>query len=494
MRQYEYYSGGTLRAIEILSVPQAMARARSKRWPRPSRTDPIRPQQASDRLMGTIQAQSRRFDTRFQEVSEESTYLVPAKPARATVIPTETVAVDGARASELRWARSKHGMEVIAEGLHGKVLLGWPGGTENPITDVFTVARELYERQRVGAAHPNFLRAVQRPTPSSKEATIQWALDNPGNIDDWMGKCNADVHAVAAWAATKKYTPEGSPGARVAILDEGVDTLHPYLRSAVVAERDFVEGRDNARPSGDDAHGTACAGIIFSRHKTVRGLAPGLGLVAARIAKSNSQGFWIFDDWSTADAIDWCWDDARADVLSNSWGGGPPVDIIVRAFDRARTLGRGRKGTVIVAAAGNSQSPVDFPGNSPGVLTVGASNQWDERKTRGSKDGEDWWGSNYGDSLDLLAPGVQILTTDIHGSRGSTGGMFEPHFNGTSAAAPFVAAVAGLMISINRDLDEGRIRSLINQTVDPLGKSDWNRYEGHGRLNAYAALRAARCR
>ncbi len=490
MRQVEYYTGGELNHMNLVGAPEAIARAQSKRWP--PRTEDIRPQQGSPRLMSTLQAQSRRFETRFQMLSEDSTYLVPAGPAQATVIPTETVAIDGARVSELRWARSKHGMEVIAEGRHGKVLLGVPGETENPIRDAFAFSQELYERQRVRAAHPNFIRVMQRPAPSSSGAAVQWALDNPGAIGGRKVEANADVHAVAAWAATKKYTLTGFPRVRVAVLDEGVDTPHPYLRSAVVAERGFVGGGGSARPSGDDAHGTACAGIIASQDKKVRGLAPGLSLVVARIAKSNSQGFWAFDDFETAEAIDWCWDDEAADVLSNSWGGGPPVDIIAFAFERARTLGRGRKGTVIVAAAGNSQSQVEFPGNLPGVLTVGASNQWDERKTRTSRDGEIWWGSNYGDSLDLLAPGVQILTTDIRGSRGYTGSLVTSKFNGTSAATPFVAAVAGLMISVNRDLDEVRIRDLINQTADPLSNSGWNRLVGHGRLNAYAALRAAR--
>jgi len=486
MTHFEYYSGGILRDIEMMSVPRAMALARSKRWPR--RTEFIRPQQASDRLMSTLHAQRRRFDTRFQEVKEDSTYLVPAEPAQATIVPTETVAIDGARVSEIKWARSKYGAEVIAEGSHGKVLLGLPAGTENPLAEAFTVSRELFERKRVKAAHPNFLRAVQRPEPPSKDAGIRWALDNPGPRRGGIGKCNADVHAKAAWTITK-----GSRSVRVAILDEGVDTGHPYLKPAVKKEKDFVDGRANARPSGDDAHGTACAGIIFAQHSTPKGLAPELGLVAARIAKSNSQGFWIFDDWLTADAIDWCWDDARADVLSNSWGGGPPVDIIIRAFDRARTRGRGRKGAVIVAAAGNSQNFVEFPANLAEVMTVGASNQWDQRKTRTSDDGETGWGSNYGDSLDLLAPGVGIHTTDIRGSRGYTGGMFVENFNGTSAAAPFVAAVAGMIISVNPGLSEAEVRDLINQTADPLSRSGWNRFVGHGRLNAYAALRAARC-
>ena len=185
----------------------------------------------------------------------------------------------------------------------------------------------------------------------------------------------------------------------MAVLDEGVDTSHPFLSPAVVAERDFVDGNAHARPDGDDAHGTACAGIVVARNRDVSGLAPEASLVAARIAKSDAQGFWIFDDFQTADAIDWCWDDAKADVLSNSWGGGPPAPVITRAFERARTTGRAGRGAVVVVAAGNAQKVVDYPGNLPNVLTVGASNQWDKRKTKTSEDGENWWGSNFGTGL-----------------------------------------------------------------------------------------------
>ncbi len=298
----------------------------------------------------------------------------------------------------------------------------------------------------------------------------------------------ADVHALAAWTVTT-----GSAEIRVAVLDEGVDTAHPYLQPAVAAEADFVDGNPHARPDRNDAHGTACAGIILSQDARVRGLAPGVRLVAARIAKSDAWGFWVFDDFDTADAIDWAWEEAGADVLSNSWGGGPPADVITRAFERARTLGRGRKGSVIVVAAGNEQGPVSFPGTLAEVLTVGASNQWDKRKTKTSQDGESWWGSNYGDSLNLLAPGVGILTTDIHGSRGYTSGLTVGTFNGTSAATPYVAATAAMMLSLKPSLKEERVRELINATADPLTRSgNWNRFLGHGRLNAYAALRAAR--
>jgi subtilisin family serine protease len=128
------------------------------------------------------------------------------------------------------------------------------------------------------------------------------------------------------------------------------------------------------------------------------------------------------------------------------------------------------------------------------VLTVGASNQWDERKTRTSRDGEDWWGSNVGDGLDIMAPGVAILTTDISGKRGYSTGQTTGTFNGTSSATPLVAAAAALVLSVRPDLTEEEVRQLLIDTTDPMGrgKPGWTKFLGHGRLNAFEALRAAR--
>lgn len=475
MRVLEYYVGGRLQHLRLRSSSRVAA-----------------PQQASGArrgppgaLLASLQGTARvRSATAVPDEQPRASMAAVNTAGTQAFVPTESIAVDGARVGEMTWARKHHGFVVVREGRHGKVLLQAPPDVADPLARAALTARELVERGRVGAAHPNFLRVVTRPAASATTVAGQWALDNPGR----PGLVGADVHALAAWTVTI-----GSPSIRVAVLDEGVDSGHPLLRDTVVAELDAVDGNAHARPDGNDAHGTACAGIVASQGDDVRGLAPGCRLVAARIAKSGSDDSWIFDDFDTADAIDWCWDDARADVLSSSWGGGPPVDVIIRAFARARTKGRKGKGSVLVVAAGNEQASVSFPGNLAGILTVGASNQWDERKTKASKDGEHWWGSNHGPSLDLLAPGVAIRTTDISGGKGYGRTDVTTRFNGTSAATPFVAAACALVLSVNPALGEERVRELVTHTADRL-TADGKRSSllGSGRLNAYAAVRAAR--
>jgi subtilisin family serine protease len=481
----QYYSGKRKRRVEIQGVFDGRQRtARAARPARPIRF-PVLPQAAGAQVMHLLASQPSRILSRFSVVAENHTMIQPVERGRTAVIPTETIAVMGANRAELTWARREFGLTVVQEGSHGKVLLAVPGDSPDPIQAAAKAARAIFERGDVDGAHPNFLRFVQRPGPGAAVRPGQWGLDNDGAV----GVIGADVAANAAWTITT-----GVPDVRVAVLDEGVDTKHPYLVKATVAERDFVDGNSTAAPSGDDAHGTACAGIIASRGQKVTGLAHGVSLVAARIAKSDGGQGWIFDDFNTADAIDWCWDDAKADVLSNSWGGGPPVDVITNAFERARTNGRQGKGSVIVVAAGNAQMEVSYPGNLPEILTVGASNQWDRRKTKTSQDGENWWGSNFGTGLDLMAPGVHILTTDISGVRGYAGGMTTDTFNGTSAATPFVAAAAALVLSARADLGEAAVRRHLTNTADRmfLGNSRPDPNAGSGRLNVFNALRAAR--
>jgi thermitase len=420
--------------------------------------------------------------TRFHELEPSEIPVLAAADAQTLVIPTETLIVEGATRDVEAWLKDKWGATKVDEGRQGKALFRVPGDGRDAIGEAFAAARDVFEKKDVAAAHPNFMRAIALLSPSNYVEPRQWNLHNDGD----PGLYGADVHARAAWTITR-----GHADAVVAVLDEGVDTAHPALKDAVVAEADFVEQHRHARPSGDDAHGTACAGVVASRAEAVPGLARDASLMAVRIAMGDGQGNWIFDDFRTADAVDWTWQNGAC-VLSNSWGGGPPVDVIARAFERARTKGRGGKGCVIVIAAGNEEGRVTFPGTLPNVLTVGASNAWDERKTHRSKDGEDWWGSNFGPTLDLLAPGVKVPSTDLRGRRGFGKDGYTGRFNGTSAAAPHVAAAAALILAAAPRLTEQQVREAITGSCDLVpGQKKWNANQGHGRLNAYAAIRAA---
>lgn len=484
MATIEFYSDGTLHRLtaklpDRLAVPRAESLARAAGLPRASAAAKAAPMAAR-----AIREQSLRLGSLFHGALGPSMLVALPKTSAAAVVPTATLIVEGAAKTELKKLKDEFGLEVIDEGTEGKVLLRAPEGEAEGIKQAAAAAKMAYERGNVAAAHPNFVRVMRQIKPSSAGGQALWNHSNDGN----PGIPGADVAAKAAWTLTK-----GKKEVRVAVLDEGVDTSHSALKAALVAEKDFVDGNPTAKPDGNDAHGTACAGIIVSLDAGTPGLAPDCSLVAVRIAKGGPDDTWVFDDFKTADAIDWAWKEAKADVLSNSWGGGPPVDAISRAFGRARTRGRGGKGCVVVIAAGNSNGPIQYPASLPEMLTVGASNWWDERKSPKSKDGENWWGSCFGPRLSLLAPGVKIATTDIQGASGYGSSDFVTNFNGTSSATPHVAAAAALILTLVPGLTEKRVREVITASADRLTTNGrWDKYVGWGRLNVFSALRLAR--
>ena len=413
----------------------------------------------------------------------DARYMI-AKDGKTMVMATDSITVEGLTMAKVKHLRDKFGFEVIREGLQGKLLLRSAESNDEAFAQGKSALEDLKAHGHTLAAHPHFIRTFIGVGPSAAGGQPLWNHDNTGN----PGVPGADVAARAAWLITK-----GDKTVRVAILDEGVDSLHPALKDAIVAEKDYVAGNSHARPDGNDAHGTCCAGIIGSQDATYPGLASGCSLIAVRIAKGDGRGGWIVDDFNSADAIDWAWEEGEAHVLSNSWGGGPPVDGIANAIARATTQGRKGKGSIVVFATGNTNGPVNFPATLETVIAVGASTPWDDRKSPTTKDDETNWGSCFGKELNLLAPGVKIATTDISGPSGYTPDNFTTRFNGTSSATPHVAAAAALILSVAPTLTATRVREILTSTCDKLNPDGkWSKEVGHGRLNIFNALRLAR--
>jgi subtilisin family serine protease len=302
--------------------------------------------------------------------------------------------------------------------------------------------------------------------------------------------------AVDAWAQQT-----GSREIVIAILDEGVDTSHPDLNAAIGGTYDAIDNDTYQEPNPWDGHGTACAGLaaaVPNNAVGIRGSGGGCRIYAVRIARSDyKDGPWITSNQAIASAINWAWKNG-ASVISNSWGGGAPSNAIIQEFERARSSGRNGLGCVIVIAAGNDFKDVTFPGNLANVLTVSASNQYDEAKTPTSRDGETWWGTNHGPEIDVAAPGVFNLTTDIHAGAGYDAGDYEPRFNGTSSACPIVAGACGLVLSAAPTLREDEVRGIIAAAADKVGPYPYsngrNDYFGNGRLNVLKAVQEAQRR
>lgn len=391
------------------------------------------------------------------------------------------------------------------ERVQGRYIVTFPAIDE---LGALAVSNALHQRAVVEYSQPNFVRVLPaRPSPPPVQQqssagvscppssnpndtfySCQWALANDGQV----GEPDADIDADDAWQLLANAEPTQII---IAVLDEGVDTGHEDLAGKIVTPYDATDRDDNQEPDANDAHGTACAGIAMAVSNNglgITGVGAAARLMPIRIATTDKLGAWVTDDDIIENGLRTAVD-RGAHVLSNSWGGGLPSAPINNGVDYALEEGR-----VVVFATGNDFAPfVDYPARlslSRPVIAVGASNEWDELKSPNSQDGESWWGSNYGDAVTVVAPGVHIYTTDISGGAGYHQTDYHAKYNGTSSATPHVAGIAALMLSVNPELTPSEVKDILQTTAEDLGEPGFDRFFGYGRVNAKRAVAAALAR
>lgn len=241
----------------------------------------------------------------------------------------------------------------------------------------------------------------------------------------------------------------------IAILDTGVDLQHPDLDDAVIPGIDLVD-RD-ADPSDRHGHGTVVAGIAAAETNNQVGIAAlawGARIMPIRVLDDAGRGYYSI----IAEGIVWAADHG-ARVINMSLGGPMKSQALQDAVDYAWD-----RGVVLVAAAGNeATSAPTYPAACEHVIAVTATDQNDERP---------YW-ANFGDWVDVAAPGVDILST-------VRGGGYQA-WRGTSMASPFAAGLAALLVSQGASPPE----------VEARMKAGCDRVHGLCRINAYRALTEA---
>jgi subtilisin family serine protease len=342
------------------------------------------------------------------------------------------------------------------------------------VAAAFTGSAELVYAEPNGIAHAML-------TPNDTYYSLQWAHNNTGQAIKYgggnVGTVGCDTKTYQAWDLQT-----GSASLILSVVDTGCDLTHPEFTGRIVAGYDYVNNDSN--PTDDNGHGTCCAGIALGAGNNSQGIAGcawGVKLMPVKVldASGSGQYTWI------ANGITFAADNG-AKIISMSLGGSANTTM-----QNAVTYAYG-KGVTLFCAAGNSNTgSLSYPAAYSNTIAVGALSPCNERKSPTSCDGENWWGSQYGTGLDVMAPGVRIHTADIRGSGGFGTGDYITDFNGTSSATPHAAGIGALVLSQNPALTPAQLQTVLQNNCDDIGAAGYDTQTGYGRLNAYRAVQNA---
>ncbi len=226
-------------------------------------------------------------------------------------------------------------------------------------------------------------------------------------------------------------------------------------------EDDFTEW-DNY-PMDENGHGTNVSGIIGAEHNKsgIAGVSDNVSILNLRAFDKNGSG----EEDDAVSAIIYAVK-MGAKVINMSWGDGKYSYLLQDVIKYAHN-----NGVVMIGSSGNSGSDLPhYPSGFKEVISVGATQK-----------GNSVAGfSNYGSTLDLVAPGSQILTLALNNEYKTV--------SGTSASAPFVSAAASILLSYN-NFNFQEIKQILKSTATDIELQGWDNKSGAGLLNLEKAVR-----
>lgn len=325
---------------------------------------------------------------------------------------------------------------------------------------------------------------IYSKNPNVEYATANYvmhaATDDPLYYLQWNFHLPYGINVEPAWDIST------GDGVVVAVLDTGVAYDAPDLASTnFVPGYDFINN-DN-EPIDDAGHGTHVTGTIAqstNNDEGVAGVAFDCSIMPVKVLDADGSG-------SLSALIDGLHYASNNDVDVISMSLGFPLRVkadnlpgLIPALDDADS-----KGIVIVAAAGNDgRSKIGYPAAYEKCIAVGATRY----------DGDRAYYSNYGTTLDIMAPGGDV--TIDQNEDGSPDGILQNTFDetgfgywwyqGTSMATPHVSGVAALLIA-NGVTGPDNVRTVIENTAQDIYASGWDADSGYGIVDAYAALNYA---
>ena len=356
------------------------------------------------------------------------------------------------------------GVSVSAADMEGAVAQAVPGNAAIVHRNhTLSYVAVKFPSQAADRAKENFIDAVTRKdhikyAEPNKTYGAFYEPSDPRFGDQYAPK---QVESDGAWDTTL-----GDSGVTIAVVDTGAQYDHPDLAANCEADpgRDFADNDADPYPDApsEEYHGThvsGCAAAVIDNGTGVAGQSNS-SLINGRALDENGSG----STADIADAIEWAADQG-ADVINLSLGGGGYTDTMKNAVSYATD-----NGSLVVAAAGNNgSSSVSYPAAYSECVAVSAV---DDNGGLASF-------SQYGESVELCAPGVDVLSTTTEGR-----GSYE-RLSGTSMATPVTSGVAGLALA-QWDLTNQELRSHLKNTAEDIGLPADE--QGSGQVDALAAV------
>ena len=275
--------------------------------------------------------------------------------------------------------------------------------------------------------------------------------------DTYFDKQSLDFEAMRVLEAWEDYEPEKE--VTVAIVDSGIDLKHPELRSRLVEGKNFIN--EDEPPVDSTGHGTHVAGLVGSMTNNKMGIASAAKKVKLMPVK-------VFEGKTTymstvIQGIRYAVDNG-ADIINLSLGSYSNMNALEEAIDYAVD-----NGVLVVGAAGNdNEHAVLYPATYPNVLAVGSVDS-----AKGTKSTF----SNYGEAVDVSAPGTNIFSTWMDG--------YET-LDGTSMSTAIVSSVSSMVKQQYPFLKGLQVKDVLENSATPLPGID---LLGKGLINAQEALK-----
>ena len=287
------------------------------------------------------------------------------------------------------------------------------------------------------------------------EVNGQYEIQTPDDFFFDFQHSLPQIQAVDGWAYGT-----GCESIVIAILDTGICSTHEDVAAKVVLYENFTDSCTEYDRHGHGTHVAGIASAITNNYIGIAGVSWDSSLMSVKVMGDDGRGdhSWI------AEGIVYAVDHG-ADVINMSFGGGRYSNTMKEAIVYAHDAG-----VVLVGAAGNYTREIVYPARYKQVIAVGAVNQQDVRAV---------W-SAIGPELDVVAPGVSILST--------TPGNRYAEKSGTSMATPMVAGLVGLILSVDPELHPEEVRTIIIKGADDLGWAGHTWQYGHGRIDVYESL------